>query len=104
MFCDYQLKTEQNSSESFLSLPCSGVGMQPVTLCVTHRWNDAGCIPTRSVATMYYLHCPALSWQPVLLILKLEVEIKLLAGYGKRFLYLFKLISKQIALISWLPT
>ena len=41
---------------------------------------------------MYYLHCPALSWQPVLLILKLEVEIKLLAGYGKRFLYLFKLI------------
>jgi hypothetical protein len=25
------------------------VGMTPLTLCVTHRWSDAGCIPTQSV-------------------------------------------------------
>jgi hypothetical protein len=28
------------------------VGMPPVTLCVTHRWSDMGCIPTQSVATI----------------------------------------------------
>jgi hypothetical protein len=28
------------------------VGIPPVTLCVTHRWSDAGCIPTQSEGTM----------------------------------------------------
>jgi hypothetical protein len=26
--------------------------MSLVTLCVTHRWSDAGCIPTQSVGTI----------------------------------------------------
>ena len=33
-------------------VPTLCVGMPPVTLCVTHRWSDAGCIPTQRVTAI----------------------------------------------------